>query len=76
MILNETEQWTASIPIVVSFANPSVEYVIQADDHASNSATLTGSVQLQSWWFADVNADGRVNILDIVAVAIHLGESG
>lgn len=75
MVLNETGQWTARLTIAVSFTNLSMEYMIQADDYAGNSAILSGNVPLQSWWFADVNSDGRVNILDIVAVAIHLGES-
>jgi len=76
MIANETGQWTALIPIAVSFTNPSAEYMVQADDCANNSATLSGSVQLQSWWFADVNSDGQIDIFDIVIVAIHMGQSG
>ena len=39
-------------------------------------ADLDGEIYLTSKSFADVNGDGKVNVLDLIQVANSLGESG
>lgn len=69
-----TRLWTVTLPLEPSFMNQTLEYAIAAYDKTGNSASASATIQPSTWWLADINADGHVDIFDAVIVATNFGK--
>lgn len=68
-----TGLWTVALGVRL-IANQTIEYRVTATDKAGNTAVVARTYQAPSWWIADLNCDGKVDIFDIVIIAIQFGQ--